>query len=221
MPQFSLEFIKKGYQLLKENTKIQPYYTRNWLLLSGFANGLIENEENPEIKEELKKEANYFLERAHRLSPKRQEIFIERIKNNLIIGEYQKAKEKSQECIELNEKLADCWWYLGLSNLYLAESERAKENIDIAGRKNYPIYSESSFLQLVKVYALTKNYQKLIEVHQELIKINPNEARYYASLAFVYKELGQLEEAKKQALKIIELFPEHEKTVEEFLKTLE
>jgi len=40
-------------------------------------------------------------------------------------------------------------------------------------------------------------------------------------LAFIYKELGQIEEAKKTALKIIELFPDHQKEAEEFLKTLQ
>jgi len=223
MPQLSLEFVKKGYQLMKENIKIQPYYTRNWLLLNGFTNGLLDmfdKEESPEIFKELKKEANYYFEKANELSPKRQEIFIEGIKTDLITGEHQKAKEKAQKCIDLNPRLEDCYWLTGLTNIYLAEDEKAQENINIAGQKGYPIYSENSFLQLAKAYIETKNYQKLIEIYLELIRIRPVEPRYRASLAYLYREVGQFEKAGEEALKLLELVPEDKEKIEEFLRTL-
>lgn len=219
-PEKNLEFIKKGYQLLKENIKIQPYYTRNWLLLGGLTNILITQEKNPEIKENLKNEANSYFEKAYELSPKRQEVFLEWIKTDLLTGEYQKAKEKAQKCIDLNPKLGECWWLMGLINISLTEDKKAQENINIAGEKGYPIYSKDSFLQLAKVYAETKNYQKLIGTYQELIKIRPSEPRYHSSLATVYKELGQFEKARQEALIVLELAPELREEVETFLREL-
>lgn len=207
---------KKAVEILKENVKIRPYYTRNWLFLGKCNNLLMENwEENRE------KEARASLEKALELSPKRQEALQELIKTDLLTGKYQEAKEKSEECINLNEKLADCWWLARLSHAYLNDLEKSDYYLQIAAEKRYPVKSQNSWLQLTKAYIEIKNYPGLVETYSELIKLEQDNAQYYASLAFVYKELGQIEEAKKQALKIIELFPEHQKQAEDFLKTLE
>jgi len=154
--------------------------------LGSLINVLIESEENPEMIKELKQEANYYFEKAQRLSPKRQEVFIEWIITDLLTSDYQRAKEKARKCIDLNEKLGDCWWQMGLSEIYLGEYERAKENIEIAEKKGYPVNSKISLLELIRAY----------------IKV------------------GNFEEAKKQALKILELFPEYEEEIKLFLKKL-
>jgi len=211
----AFELAERATEILKENTKIRPYYTRNWLLLGGYTNILIEGGEK-----DLKEEANYYFEKANELSPKRQEVFIGWIKTDLISGEYQKAKEKAQKCIDLNEKLGDCWWLMGLSDIYLGEFEKGKENVEIAREKGYPINSELSLLELAKAYLKNEDYLELTKIYQELIKIKPENPKYYISLAVFYKEAGEFEEAKKEALKILELFPEYEEEVELFLKEL-
>lgn len=205
---------QKARTILNENTKIQPYYTRNWILLGNYTNFLIEKGQK-----ELKNEAIYYFEKAKELSPKRQEVSIGLIKTALLTNDYQGAKERAKECIDLNPKLGECWWLMGLINIHLTESEEAQENIKIAGQEGYPIYSESSFLQLVKVYTETKNYQKLIEVYQELIKID-SKPSYHASIATAYKEIGDFENAKKEALKVLELNPASRQEIEKFLQTL-
>jgi len=206
---------KKAQEILKENVEIRPYYTRNWLLLGQYSNILMENWE-----EETKAEAETSLEKAHQLSPKRQQVLQEWIKTDLLIGQYQSAKEKSETCINLNEKFAGCWWLAGLSHAYLNDLEKSDYYLKIAAEKRYPVKSKSSWLELTRAYIEIKNYPGLVETYSELIKLEPDNPQHYASLAFAYKELGQVEEAKKQALKIIELFPEHKEEAEEFLKTL-
>ena len=213
--QTQIFLVKKARQILKENTKIQPYYTRNWILLGNYTNVLIEKGEK-----DLKDEANNYFGEAHQLSPKRQEVFIGWTKTYFLTGDYQKAKEKTQECINLNPRLGECWWLMALINISLTEEEKAKENINMAGQNGYPIYSEDSFLQLANVYSKVKNYQKLVEVYQELIKIKPSEPRYHSSLATVYKEIGQFEKAKEEAETVLKLAPEFKEEIEEFLKTI-
>jgi len=220
-PELTGSLAPKATEILKENIKIRTYYTRNWLLLGGYTNVLIEKNPRPELAEGLKDEANYYFERAFELSPKRQEIFIEWIKADLLTKEYQKAKEKSQKCIGLNEKIGDCWWYLSLSNLYLGEKNKAKENIEIASQKGYSINSKPSLLQLAKVYGELKDYQELVKIYPKIIAKDPANAQYHASLAFVYKELGDIENARAEALKVLELMPEAKEDVEKFLRELE
>jgi tetratricopeptide (TPR) repeat protein len=169
-----IDLTKKKIEILKEQIKIQPYYTRSWISLGSLTNVLIESENDPQNIEKLKKEANYYFEKANQLSPKRQEVFIEWVITDLLTGEYQKAKEKAKKCIKLNEKLGDCWWQMALSNIYLGEKEMAKENMEIAKERGYPIESKISLLELIRAYT----------------------------------KVGNFEEAKKETLKILELFPE-------------
>jgi len=210
-----LELAQKAYQILKENTEIRPYYTRNWILLGQYTNILIDNG-----KIKSKGEANYYFGKAYQLSPKREELLLEWTKANLIIDKYEETKEKAQECIKLNPKHRDCYWLLGLSEIALGDFKGGKENIEIAVEQGYKANSEKSLLQLVKVYAAAKNYQELVETYSKLIALKPKNPQYYASIAAAYKELGEFEKAKKQALKVLELNPEARPEVEEFLKTL-
>ena len=77
-----------------------------------------------------------------------------------------------------------------------------------------------SFLQLAKVYTDTKNYQELIGVYNELIKLEPSSPQYHFSLAIAYKEISDFKNAKTEALKALELSPQSKEIIEEFLKNL-
>lgn len=209
------ELTEKAVSALGEAAKIMPHYTRTWILLGQYNNLLIENWQG-----DREKETRTALEKAFELSPKRQEAFRELIKTNLLTGKHEEALEKSEECIELNEKFTACYWLAGLSNIYLNDLEKADDYIQTATKMRYPVKTKESWLQLTKAYIEIKNYDRLVKTYSALIKLEPDNPQHYASLAFVYKELDQTEEAKKTALKIIELFPEHKNEAETFLQTL-
>ncbi|MFA5386583.1 MAG: O-antigen ligase family protein [Candidatus Paceibacterota bacterium] len=210
------DLTEKAINALEEATKIMPYYTRTWILLGQYNNLLMEN-----WQEDREEEARAALEKALALSPKRQEAFQELIKTNLLTGKYKEALEESEECIKLNEKFTACYWLGGLSNIYLNDLEKADNYMQTATKMRYPTKTKESWLQLTKAYIEIKNYDRLVKTYSALIKLEPDNPQHYASLAFVYKELNQTEQAKKTALKIIELFPEYETQTEEFLRTLE
>jgi len=213
-----LKSTKEKIAILKESVKIQPYYTRSWVFLGSETNILIESENNPENIKKLKNEAGSYFEKAEELSPKRQDIYIEWAITDFLTGDYQKAKEKSQKCIDLNQDLGDCYWSMAVTNTYLDESKKAKENMEIARQKGYQINSEISLLELARAYFQSKNYEEMITIYQKLIGIKPDNPNYYLALLVSYKETGQSEDAKKEALKIIELFPSYKDAVENFLK---
>ena len=222
-PELTFQLSLKATQLLKEVTEMRPYYTRSWLLLGGYTNALIEvgqGEMPAEDFEKLKNEVNFYFEKAFELSPKRQEVLIEWTKADLVAGEYQKAKERAQKCIDLNSKLGDCYWLQGLSQIFLGEKDAAKSSLQLASQKGYPIGAKISLVQLLQAYNIVKDYPELILIFQQLVSIEPNNPQYHASLAVAYKEIGDFEKAKKEALKVLELQPEAKGEVEEFLKTL-
>jgi len=220
-PEKNLEYAKKGIELLKYSAEIRPKFTRNWILLGSFTNVLIEREKNPEERKKLIEEAESYFRKAQELSPKHQEIFIEWAKVYLTAEDYQKTKEKSQECLSLNEDIAICYWYLGLSEISLGEDKLAKEHLDLAAKKAYPVGSLISLNQLAVAYSIFENYEELAIVYQKIIELKPNEAELHASLAFVYRELKQYEKAIEEALIFLELKPEAKEEVELFLKTFE
>ena len=65
-----------------------------------------------------------------------------------------------------------------------------------------------------------ENWEDLAPVYEQLIELRPNEIQFYAALAFTYKELGEYEKAREQALKVIEIDPSKKAETDEFLKTL-
>lgn len=229
IPEKTSELSLKAIQILEECTKLRPYYTRSWLYLSIYINNYIESTPDlkPEAKEELNKKFLDSIEKAKQLSPKHPEIFITLVKNDLINGKYQEAKEKAEECINFVPDNGDCWWAKFLALISLNEPEEALKTMEIADEKGYQIESKKALSQLVGIYIkLAKNtedlkyYQKLAEIYQKLIKIEPKNFQFHASLAYVYKALGEYDKAKEEAMIVMELSPESKASVEEFLRSL-
>jgi len=224
----------KVISVLKEAAQIRPYYTRTWLFLGNFTNLLIENSEYFKIKniEDLKKDAYYFFEKAKELSPKREELFIGWIETDLLFEQYQAANEKAKLCIGLNPNYSQCWWLKGLSNIYLENIEQADQDIAVSKEKRHNINSSKSLIQLRNAYIKTiekiensnkktEYYKRLADVYERSIKyLDSNNFRYHFSLAYIYKELGEYEKARKEALIVMQVAPEKKEEVEKFLGTL-
>ena len=213
-PDKSVEMAQDVIQILERNTEIRPTYTRNWLYLGIYTNFLIEK------GLASADEADYYFKKANELSSKKQEIFNEWAKTYFITNNYSKAKEKAQQCIELNPIIGECWWIKGISNIYLNNIKQAKIDLQIAKEKGYDVDSKVSLFQLLEAYLEIKSYEELIEIHEKLIELEPDNAQYYATLAYNYKVIGNYEKAKETAEKMLELFPEMKEKVEEFLKSL-
>lgn len=225
------EIIPKSIQILEQAAKSRPTYTRTWILLGGYLNLYVENNENlnSEEKEKFLSRADSYFLKALQLNPKGQIIFLERANTYLLWGKYNEAKEISAECIKLNPNLGSCWAQKALTNIVLGELDQAKENLEKARQRIFDIKSKAFLLRLLKAHTLliksfkeTKinYYQPLVDIYQRLIIIEPNNFQYHASLSYVFRTLGQYSKARKEALRVLELSPESKQSVEEFLKTL-
>lgn len=219
-PENNLTYTKRGLELIKEAIKIQPFYTRYWIFLGSAATTLAGQEQNPETKNNLLKQANNYFNEALQLSPKRQEISIGQTKMEMVAGDYKNAADYSKKCIALNSDLGGCYWYLALSEIYLKNNDGAKKNTQIAIDKGYDVNSRASLSELSDAYGSLLDYKNLIIVYEKLIKINPSFAQYHSSLAFFYKELGEYAKARQEALRVLELSPESKQNVDAFLRTL-
>jgi len=228
-----LKLTPKLTQILKEAVELRPYYTRSWWFLGISTNFLINYKDKYSGLdiEELKKQANASFEKAHQLSPKRWVILNSWVATDLLTGEYQRAKEKTKECLDLNPNHRECWWQKGLANIALGQTDQGWEDIKKAEENGFNFWDmESSLLQLTQAYnkglvllsekEKQKAYQELVKIYQRLIYHNRNNFQYHASLAYIYKELGDYEKAAQEAIKVFALSPESKPSIKEFLFSL-
>ena len=229
----------KAVQILRELKELMPNYTRIWIFLGNYLTILIENKEvlkiGDEDVEKLKKEIAFCYQKAYELSPKREEVLLNWIKTDFLFEDYQAAKEKTEQCINLNPNLSYCWWKKAIAHIYLKEFEQADKTIKIAHEKGHSSISKQSLLQLQKTYVAVlktiedkdKNkelyiecHKKLADVYEKLIYIDYWNFQYHASLAYIYKEIGEYDKAREQAMIVLQISPESKPNIDAFLNTL-
>lgn len=226
----SLQIATKSYQLMESAAKFWPYHTRNWIFLGQLANVLMERAEaegglSKENREALIANSHAAFQKAADLSPKHQEIYIEWTKTFLVAKDFKGAKEKAKECVAIDSRTGDCWWLQGLAEAYLGQTKDSTSHIARAERSGFNTNTFYALSQLAKLYTVQKDFVNLAETYEKLILLKPKEPQLYASLAAVYKELGQCQNAKNTALKVLELAKEQknqemEAETEVFLSTL-
>jgi tetratricopeptide (TPR) repeat protein len=244
LPKRTSELSLKAIQVLRECQKLRPYYTRNWLYVVVYINKYIESTPNinPKTLEELNKEARFAIKRAKELNPKRPDIFIALSGNYLINKEYQEAGEQAEQCLNIAPDNGECWWVKTLSLIGLRKIPESIKAMEMAEEKGYRTKTKRAIGQLINLYGnlakktgKRKYYQDLAALYQKLIKSDkerikeieeakkvklPENFQYHASLAYIYKILGEYSKAREEALIVMELSPSSRKSVEIFLKTL-
>lgn len=231
---------EKGVETLEKLVKTNPQYVENWFTLGDYINILIEeknkNTDNvfkntPEM-EKLKNDSNNYFQIALSLSPKRQLIYREWAKNKIVVGDYEKAKELSQQCIDLDPYYPFCYWTMALANGYQKNTNEFTKYLNLAQENGYGIDTKEALQQLVNMYIAINDYNGLTEIYPKLISLEENaleKAQLYASLADAYKVLEEIKKARETALEILNLIPSMpaelqagaKADVEAFLKSLE
>ena len=212
-----VEYVLMGSKALKEGSVVQPKFTRTWMFLGSFTNILAAREKNPETQKNLLAEAIRYLEKALNLSPKRQEILIEMEKSYIMAKDYQAMKKIAYECVKIDSSYGLCYWYLGVAEIFLGEQTNGKKHIEEALEKSS---TSPPYIQLGVAYISQKNYKDAAEAYYMATVYNDDKnANYRAVLAFLYKEIGEYDKARKEAVKVFELQPENKEALE-FLKQL-
>jgi len=230
----------RAVEILREETKLRPNYTRAWTTLGAYLNILAQNKTAFEITdseaEKLLEEADSAFAKAFELSPKREEMFIGWLETNLLQKKYKEALEKANYCISLNYENGDCWWKKSLAHIYLTQFKGADRaiKISIKNRKN-PSHSKKMLSQMQSAYIVAvektkeknnpelikKAYEGLSVAYKKFIQnIDPSDYQQRASLAFIYKEIGEYRNAREQAVTTLKHSPESKDSVANFLDSI-
>jgi len=219
-PENGLTYAKKGTELLTEAVKLQPLYSRYWIWLSSLTTNLAIQEGNTETKNSLLKQSTSYLDKASQLAPKHEEILIERARIEMAGENYKKMQEYSKKCISLSPSIGDCYWYLGLSEIYINDKIGADKDILLAASKGYDTNSGISLSEIANAYGSIPDYKNLVLTLEKLVTLSPNSTDYRSLLATLYKKLGDYSKARQEALKILQLSPESKQNIDQFLNTL-
>lgn len=222
--------VEKSKALMTKNAEASPKHLANWLLLGEVTNILIERKtsvdenfyKSAEIKT-LYEQANNAFSMSAKLSPNRQEIYKEWLKLGLSTGDYVLAEEKAQKCIDLNKNFSGCYWLMALTQGYLKNTSEFDRYSNLAKNLGLDLEAEEILSQQANMYIRTKDYNKLAVVYEKIITLKKDvneKAQLLASLASVYKDLGDNKKAKETALRILEIMPGAKASVDEFIKSL-
>ena len=218
---------QKASQVLKENTEIRPYFTRNWLLLGEYTKFLAQGEKKESEKQKLFKLAHSYFEKAHQLSPERPLTLIPWTENYLKQGKYQEVKDKAEECLEIDPEVRECWWFKGVAHIYFGEMKEAEKAMEIAVQEGHRPDIDESLSQLANAYAElikkdknTEHLQALVEIHQKLVQNDPKDYTRHASLACAYILVGDYDKASEEAHMAVRSSPDWDRTYESLIGTV-
>lgn len=133
--------------------------------------------------------------------------------------DYNNAIKYFSEAVKLNPEVGISYWYLGATYLEMGETQKGLAALDEAMKVGY-VLSESDYQRLISIYLKLGNFAKISELYELLIKINPTNPQYHASLAVTYAKIGKIDEAVNEARKAAALDKTFEREARIFIESL-
>ena len=112
--------------------------------------------------------------------------------------DYPNAQIAFQKAVDLNPDVGISWWYLGVVEMQAGQVDKALVAMATAIKKGYGL-SENDYLNLASIYVKNNDFQNLVAIYENLVKLKPTNAQYMASLAVVYAKVGRIDDAVAQA----------------------
>lgn len=159
---------------------------------------------------------------AIELSPTNQQGYWHLAEVKMAKSQYQEGYELFQKAIDLEPRLGRAYWFLATAYKMTGQNTKALEQFKKADEFGYDWQHNVSDIELIaEIYRSLGDYSSLLSLYQQAVKTNPNNAELWANLAATYADLGQFQQAKEAAQKVIEINPDLAPRVEEFLRALE
>jgi len=162
------------------------------------------------------------LQRAIELSPKNQQGYWNLAQVRVYQGRHKEAIDLLQKAIDLEPRFGQSHWYLVLAYQNAGQYQLAKEKLKEAEEAGYNWKTNLGDLtKVIDLHITLNDNQALVSLYQQAIGLNPRDPQLWGGLAATYARLGQKEEAKQAAAKVVEIDPNLLPQTEQFLKALE
>ncbi|MDP2641144.1 MAG: O-antigen ligase family protein [Candidatus Yanofskybacteria bacterium] len=226
VPEKSLHFTLRKYELLEEAALLRPTFTRAWIGIGSAASVLAKQAEGGAVADATQEHIDFFkqraqeaFQRAQELSPNRQQIYQEWAKANLLAEQYGQVREKAQQCVALAPASGICWWYIVLGDIGTGNKERAQAALAKAEASGFEINLADARHQLIEAYLNMEDYAEIKTILLELITEYPANSQYRIALLVAHMELREYAQAREVAQDIQERFPERVQEAAAILQT--
>ncbi len=132
--------------------------------------------------------------------------------------DYKTAIEWFEKVVELNPEVKLSHWYLGITTAQAGDLQKGAEIIEKSGYEYKS--NEVDALRVAEIYLRMRNFQKVAEIYEALVKLNPKNPQYFASLAVAYKETGEISKAIQAAQMAAKIDPNYTKEAQDFINSL-
>ncbi len=154
------------------------------------------------------------------LSPTRPQFYYVLGQTKFIQGEYEKGIEYLEKALALNPKVMESRWNLAAGYIIAGEDELAEEEFKTMAEMGFDYYSAENLSKMINIYSSKKNFEKVVSLYQEMIKLQPDNAILRIRLAENYEKIGEIEKAKEAVKKAAEIDPSLEEKAAEILDLL-
>ena len=162
------------------------------------------------------KDAERLLLTARQMAPNKQEVIFLLGRLYLLQKDFSKAIAAHRQAVDLDDKINQSHWFLGLA--YVAAGERAIGLEEIEKARGMWYLDRDKMLYIFDLYALEKNYPKLIEEYKKLVEVSPANIDWYVRLAMAQALNGDKQDALDTARYAVGMFPPLKAEADKFIK---
>lgn len=174
----------------------------------------------PGLVSDYPREPLQALERAQAIAPKKQHVYFELGTTYLSVQQFDQAIASMEKAIELDPSFPNAHLNLALAHFAAGNKEGAEKALR-GFRELVPHPDVQSLLRITQGYFRMGDFASIRPILEEIIRLEPKNADYYAQYAVVLGELGEKTAARQAAEKAIELNPTIRVDAEAFIKALE
>lgn len=220
-------YLDEGIKALEENiAKSDSYHLLYRLQLSDLYNLRLSHtgEVSPEIEDIIKKSIT--------LSPGRMEFNFALAQTEFLKGNFQNAIDILNDASQKNPLHPMPYWKISQNYNFWAQTQhdpvKAKELI----AQGIPFFEKAIYLGqgartyqellwVMQYYNEVHDYPRIVFINKLVLGFNPQNALpFHMNLALAYKELGQKDKAKEEALQVEQLDPSQKPIVDNFIQNL-
>ncbi len=159
-------------------------------------------------------DAQYFslgeqaFERGRVLSPDRQQIFFGLGEMYLFAKEYDKAEVILKHNVDLEPRVGEAHWYLGLLYDQIGQNDKANIEFEAAYQNNFNPTSEEELNVFVNLFTAQKRYQDIALVYERYISNQPSvNGAFYAKEASAWLAAGNFDRAREALANAVKFDP--------------
>jgi tetratricopeptide (TPR) repeat protein len=154
---------------------------------------------------------------AAEVAPRRQEVWFFLGRLYLLEKKFAEAIAVQERAVALDPSIRESHWFLGLT--YVAAGHTAQGLAEIAKARGlgYALTIDQT-LYVIDLYAVEKNFAKVIDLYQQLIAKEPDNVNWYIKLAATYAAAEQKELALETVRQAVRMYPPLRPEAEKFVQ---